>query len=297
MSIRLNELGYRSYAEFYRHTYGQSIVQTVEFARGALLESAQSAGDWSDAATPDLSFAWLARGDARLSCDLGAGRFKQTMRRGDVVLTSPGAGSFLEIADPHLVRILAVPYQSLIALANSNDLPSDGSFGRLHAGLLREPNLIRLLEMLWAEAVGSEPHCALSTDGLLLQIAAVLLRSRDRTDVVVARGGLAPWQVKRAAEYMADRLAEDVSLDDLSRLLGLSTFHLCRAFKQSTGLPPHRWRHQRRIERARELLEETELPITEVAAAVGYDDPSQLAAAFRKALGVSPSQYRRERRS
>ncbi|HEV2605585.1 MAG TPA: AraC family transcriptional regulator [Microvirga sp.] len=103
--------------------------------------------------------------------------------------------------------------------------------------------------------------------------------------------------MKRATEYMEDRLADDVSLCDLSKLLDLSTFHLCRAFKQSTGLPPYRWRLQRCVERAREMLEGTDLSVTEVAAAVGYDDPSQLAAAFRKALGVSPTQYRRERRT
>lgn len=109
-------------------------------------------------------------------------------------------------------------------------------------------------------------------------------------------GGLAPWQVKRATTYMEERIADDVSLSDLSRLLGLSTFHLCRAFKKATGMPPHRWRHRLRMDRARDLLEHSELPITEIAAAVGYDDPSQLAAAFRKAEGVSPSVYRRQRK-
>jgi AraC-like DNA-binding protein len=88
---------------------------------------------------------------------------------------------------------------------------------------------------------------------------------------------------------MEEHLAEDFRLEDLSRLLDLSTFHLCRAFKQSTGLPPHRWRLARRIERAREMLEGTNRSVTDIAAAVGYDDPSQLAAVFRKALGVTPT--------
>ena len=97
--------------------------------------------------------------------------------------------------------------------------------------------------------------------------------------------------------HLQDHLADDVSLAELAALVGLSSYHLCRAFKASTGLPPHRWRLARRIERARELLEHSEISITDVAAAVGYEDPSQLAAVFRKTLGMSPTRYRRERRS
>lgn len=67
----------------------------------------------------------------------------------------------------------------------------------------------------------------------------------------LAKDGHALWQVKRATQYIKEKLADDVSLEDLSKLLGLSTFYLCRAFKLSAGLPPHRWRHQRRFERAR----------------------------------------------
>lgn len=129
---------------------------------------------------------------------------------------------------------------------------------------------------------------------LLLRHSNLAGPSAARCDA--AKGGLAPHHIHRVTQYMEDHLARDVSLAELAGITGLSTFHLCRAFKQSTGLPPHRWRLARRIERAREMLENTDLPVTEVAAAVGYDDPSQLACAFRKALGVSPSQYRRERR-
>jgi len=111
-----------------------------------------------------------------------------------------------------------------------------------------------------------------------------------------SRGGLAPWQVKRITGYLDDHIADDVGLTDLAAIVGMSTFHFCRAFKASTGEPPHRWRIARRIERARELLEHTDVPVTEIAAQVGYDDPTLLARAFRKALGVCPSEYRRAQR-
>jgi AraC family transcriptional regulator len=152
------------------------------------------------------------------------------------------------------------------------------------------------------EMLGADPLCQLRIDLLGQDIAIQLLRrwstftGAPGTFPLLAKGGLAPWQVKRIMEYLEDRLADDVGLDDLSRLVDLSTFHLCRAFKQSTGMPPHRWRMQRRVERAREMLEGTDLTVTAIAAAVGFDDPSGFASAFRKVTGTSPSAYRRERR-
>jgi AraC-like DNA-binding protein len=111
------------------------------------------------------------------------------------------------------------------------------------------------------------------------------------------RGGLATWQVNRVSEYLQSDLAGDPSLAELASLLGISTEHFCRAFKVSTGLPPHAWLVARRVERARELLAATNLPIEEIAAEVGYAEPSHLARLFRRAHGVSPTQYRRERLS
>jgi len=146
-----------------------------------------------------------------------------------------------------------------------------------------------------------QPLSRLRVDALGQELAIHLLRAHSnvvgtRALASTTRGGLAPWQVKRVTEHLNENLAGDVSLASLSALVGLSSYHLCRAFKQSTGLPPHQWRVARRVERARELLERTDLPVTEIAAQVGYDDPTLLARAFRRTVGVSPTQYRRERR-
>lgn len=110
-----------------------------------------------------------------------------------------------------------------------------------------------------------------------------------------ASGGLAPWQVRRVTDHLMAHLAEDVSLGDLAALAGLSPYHFCRAFSATTGMPPHRWRLERRMERVRDLLVSTDLSVTQVAAMVGYDDPGRLAAAFRKSTGVTPTEFRRER--
>jgi AraC family transcriptional regulator len=84
-------------------------------------------------------------------------------------------------------------------------------------------------------------------------------------------------------------------LTDLAGLLNLSRFHFVRTFKQSTGLPPHRFLMARRIERAKELLAEPGLPIAEVSRRAGFHGVTQLTRAFRRLTGTTPSGFRRDR--
>jgi AraC family transcriptional regulator len=117
-------------------------------------------------------------------------------------------------------------------------------------------------------------------------------RAADRKD----RSGLAPWQLKRVMARIKDDLSHDLSRRDLADLVGLSPFHLCRAFVCSTGLPPHKWRLRRRIERAERQLELTDRPVTDIALDLGFATSQHFAAAFKRATSVSPSTYRASRR-
>jgi AraC family transcriptional regulator len=110
---------------------------------------------------------------------------------------------------------------------------------------------------------------------------------------VPARGGLAPWQQRIVTEYIEEHLAEHISLDALAGLANLSRYYFCRAFKQSLGVPPHRYHNSRRIERARTLLATRELSVTEIGFQVGFCDTSSFSAAFRKITGQTPTSYLR----
>jgi AraC family transcriptional regulator len=107
------------------------------------------------------------------------------------------------------------------------------------------------------------------------------------------RAPLAAWQLRRLRERMLEDLAADLSLADLAALVGLSTHHLCRAFRARTGMPPYRYFLSLRIERARQLLEAGGANVTEVAQAVGYDDPNQFTRVFRRLTGMTPRDFRR----
>jgi AraC family transcriptional regulator len=108
-----------------------------------------------------------------------------------------------------------------------------------------------------------------------------------------SRGGLASWQQKRVAEFIDEHLAQDIPLAALAEIARLSLFHFARAFKQSFGMPPHRYHLARRIARAKSLLGEPARSVTEIAFGLGFRESSSFTAAFRKLTGVSPSQYRR----
>lgn len=108
-----------------------------------------------------------------------------------------------------------------------------------------------------------------------------------------AKGGLAPWQQREVTTYIENHLAEPIGLAALARLVDLSPYHFCRAFKQSLGLPPHRYHCHRRIEYAKRLLAKTTSSVTEVGLTVGYSETSSFTAAFHKTTGLTPTAYRR----
>ena len=110
---------------------------------------------------------------------------------------------------------------------------------------------------------------------------------------VQRRRGLANWQVRRVTAYMGERLDQEVRLQELARLVNLSRFHFCTAFRLATGQTPREWLIARRIERACNLLAQPSMSITKVGLAVGYATPSAFAATFHKRMGITPSEFRR----
>jgi AraC family transcriptional regulator len=84
-----------------------------------------------------------------------------------------------------------------------------------------------------------------------------------------------------------------VSLKDLAAACGLSVSYFVRAFKASTGDPPHRWMLRHRIERAKAQLGETEARLADIAIACGFADQSHFTRVFKSFVGLSPAAWRR----
>ncbi|HLY54933.1 MAG TPA: helix-turn-helix domain-containing protein [Stellaceae bacterium] len=139
--------------------------------------------------------------------------------------------------------------------------------------------------------------------------AGLALHTRPRMDVVAVldrlgtapprplRGGLTPAAMRRVHEHVEAHLGESIDLAALAGVAGLSMFHFAREFKQTTGVTPHRYLLQKRVEQARELLASTDLPLAEIAFAVGFADQSHFARRFRQMVGTSPGEFRWSHRS
>lgn len=111
-----------------------------------------------------------------------------------------------------------------------------------------------------------------------------------------ARGGLAPWQAKRACERLESDLGGKPSLQHIAAEFGLSASHFARAFRISTGLPPHQWLLHHRIKVARQLMTVSEVALSEIATSAGFANQSHFTRVFSAVVGVSPAVWRREMR-
>ena len=107
-----------------------------------------------------------------------------------------------------------------------------------------------------------------------------------------AYGGLSPGAMRRVREYVEVHLGESIDLSMLAAAAGLSVHHFARQFKQSAGVTPHVYLTQQRVERARDLLVQTDLPLAEIALVVGFFDQGHLARHFRHRLGTTPREFR-----
>ena len=132
-------------------------------------------------------------------------------------------------------------------------------------------------------------------DALGVVLAHELVRHNHgapRVDSQV-RGGLAAWQQRIVVAYIEEHLSEPIPLATLAQLVRLSPYYFCRAFKQSFGMPPHRYHTSRRIEQAKALLAKRTISVTEIGLAIGFSETSSFTAAFRRATGFTPSRYHR----
>jgi AraC family transcriptional regulator len=131
-------------------------------------------------------------------------------------------------------------------------------------------------------------------ESMATALAAHLLRnySTRKHSLPKYEEGLPKYKLKQALEYMNAHLDENVSLATISRELGISQYYFCRLFKQSTGITPHAYLIQQRVERSKQLLKQKELTINQIAEECGFANPSHFAKHFQKHTGISPRQFR-----
>ena len=150
---------------------------------------------------------------------------------------------------------------------------------------------LKLKNLIESGAPGSSPY--FEALGSVLAHELVRLNAGVPRLKNVEQGGLAAWQRRTVVAYIEEHLVEQISLATLAQLVGLSPYYFCRAFKQSFGIPPHRYHNSRRIEYAKSLLAKPASTVTDIGFSVGFSDTSAFTAAFHKTTGLTPTAYRR----
>jgi AraC family transcriptional regulator len=216
-----------------------------------------------------------------------------TFRPGALIIIPEGSSSRWDIPKPVDVVQLYLPDAILKRVAE--EAGTAGPADLLERTAHPDPITSRLL---LSAADTLEGHGALDTlfrHQLTDLLATRLLAAHagSPTTFQPTMGGLSPKVLLRAIERLRSDSEADVSLDALASDAGLSRFHFCRSFKESTGLSPHAWLRQHRLEQAMNMLRESDESIVSVAAALGYSSQTAFAAAFKKLTGETPSDWRR----
>ncbi|MGF6159386.1 AraC family transcriptional regulator [Ensifer sp. KUDG1] len=159
--------------------------------------------------------------------------------------------------------------------------------------MFHDDRFLQLAQLIAAECVNPQPLHDLYGDGLTVALFIDLMKL-NRNDGR-KRSPLAAWQLRRAVEYIDENWGRNIRLEELASLAGLSQSHFSHAFKASTGMAPHQWQTNARVERAKELLLKNEASLTTVAAETGFSDQAHFTRVFRKVVGATPAAWKRNR--
>jgi AraC family transcriptional regulator len=149
------------------------------------------------------------------------------------------------------------------------------------------------VKALQAEMVSPREHGSLYVDSVTDALALHLLRSpAPPTMLRRAPETLSRRTLGRVCDRIEASLESGVPLEELAREARASRFHFARAFREATGIPPHRYLTVRRIERAKDLLLHTDLSLVEIALACGFGNQSHFTLRFRDVVGETPRRFR-----
>ena len=165
----------------------------------------------------------------------------------------------------------------------------------------RDPQIERIGRSFLPELKAAQPPGGgLFAEALARVLAVHLLREHSTLGWSARRkasgepeGGLSELALKRATDYVGDNLAGNLTLAEIARAANISPYHFSRLFKESIGLSPHQYVIRERVERSKELLVNTNLPLHEVAAVAGFADQSHMGRHLKRLVGVSPTRLRR----
>jgi AraC family transcriptional regulator len=220
---------------------------------------------------------------------------ENSLRTGDVTLHSLLREPLALIDKPVHSLLLYLPCAAFHALADQANVPRIGELyykpgEPLNDDIVRRIGLSLLPALRTPERVNR-----LFIDHITLAMAAHCAQTYGGMEPVSRpiKGGLAPWQEKRSKGMLAGDLTGATPLHEIADACGLSVSHFSRAFRTSTGLAPHAWLLQARVQAAKAMLRQRDIPLSTIAQVCGFADQSHFARVFTGRVGLSPGNWRK----
>ena len=224
----------------------------------------------------------------RMDCKHGAERHSGLAVHGDIDIIPSGVPSRWEMKETDSAVILKVSSRLLRAVAQESG--HHGELAIRSRFRLRDRQIEHIGWALLAEAQQGYPSGRLYVECMATALAVRLVRyhSSASTGRSPALRGLCPGGVLQARSYIEENLGEDLSLQTIADVAGMSRSALKVAFRRATGMPLHQYVIRQRVNRATLLLREGKLPISQIALDVGFAHQSHMAQHVKRLLGVSP---------
>jgi AraC family transcriptional regulator len=221
---------------------------------------------------------------------------RRTMRAGDVLVSPAGEPKALRHKEEaELVKLQLAP-SHFAGIVDELDANGSGPVELLDNFGTRDAYIEDVARRLLAELETDNLAGRLYADSLATALSVHLLRNYSTAGRIGTASSpkLPRFKVQRVTDYIDDHLHDELTLQRLSATLSMSPFHFAHAFRKTTGLAPHRFLIQRRVDRAKILLCETDLSIAEIAHQVGYAHQSNFSVVFHRVTGRTPRSYRSE---
>lgn len=190
---------------------------------------------------------------------------------------------------------LYIPRKSLDALAEDANAPAIDELRHEPGRALQDPTARHLLLSIRPALAAPAQASELFVDHLAMALATHVAQAyggmRIRQEAQI--GSLARWQERRAKELLAANLKGGITLAELAKACNLSIRHFTRAFRGSTGMSPHGWLLQLRIEKAKNLLAGSRRTLVDIGLECGFADQSHFTRVFQRAVGLSPGAWQR----
>jgi AraC family transcriptional regulator len=235
----------------------------------------------------------ICLGNFRASFDIEGSWQHRDYAAGDIALFS-ASESLPKTQFYSAVSLLELFLDPIALVQNADDGKNVKPLELLTHLQFRDPLIYQMGLALMGELEAGGADSGLYAESMATALSVHLLRrySSPSLEMKNYRGGLSRSQLKTAIAYIRDRLDHNLSLAELAASIHLSPHYFASLFKQSTGLTPYQYIIQCRIEQAKALLRQSELPLVDVARQVGFQNQSHFTRVFRQYVNVTPKVYR-----